>query len=171
MRSACIGCIQKTLPEDIYSRCIDQSIEFTPRWSVVVLAILLFNMLTTIFSGAIIGQIVVGIICDRIGRKAALVITTALIVLGATLATAAHGAGGSAVGFFWFLTFARYNNPHYSAFNSQLTFMYHRGLTGIVSLGLSSLYMPEIVDCDARVLEENIQHHLQVRRKLQMKRW
>jgi len=57
--------------------------------------------------GAIIGQIVVGLICDRIGRKAALVITTALIVLGATLATAAHGAGGSAAGLFWFLTVAR----------------------------------------------------------------
>lgn len=58
-------------------------------------------------TGAIIGQVVVGIICDRIGRKAALVITTSLIVLGATLATAAHGAGGSAAGLFWFLTVAR----------------------------------------------------------------
>ena len=48
--------------------------------------------------------------CDRIGRKAALVITTALIVLGATLATAAHGAGGSAAGLFWFLTVARQIN-------------------------------------------------------------
>ncbi|KAF8807506.1 MFS Git1p-related glycerophosphoinositol permease [Phlegmacium glaucopus] len=57
--------------------------------------------------GAIIGQVIVGIICDRIGRKAALVITTALIVLGATLATAAHGAGGSAAGLFWFITIAR----------------------------------------------------------------
>jgi MFS family permease len=58
-------------------------------------------------TGAIIGQVIVGLICDRIGRKAALVITTALIVLGATLATAAHGAGGSAAGLFWFLTVAR----------------------------------------------------------------
>ncbi|KAG6841144.1 hypothetical protein C0991_001420 [Blastosporella zonata] len=57
--------------------------------------------------GAIIGQIFVGFLCDRIGRKAGLVFTTALIVLGATLATAAHGAGGSAAGLFWFLTFAR----------------------------------------------------------------
>jgi len=57
--------------------------------------------------GAIIGQVIVGLICDRIGRKVALVSTTALIVLGATLATAAHGAGGSAVGLFWFLTIAR----------------------------------------------------------------
>ncbi|KAF4623152.1 hypothetical protein D9613_001899 [Agrocybe pediades] len=70
--------------------------------------------------GAIIGQVVVGLVCDRIGRKAALVITTSLIVIGATLATAAHGAGGSASGLFWFLTFAR-------------------GLTGIVSGPMSTL--------------------------------
>ncbi|KAF8167998.1 MFS Git1p-related glycerophosphoinositol permease [Crassisporium funariophilum] len=57
--------------------------------------------------GAILGQVVVGIICDRIGRKAALMITTALIVLGATLTTSANGAGGSVAGLFWFLTFAR----------------------------------------------------------------
>ncbi|KAF8078515.1 MFS Git1p-like glycerophosphoinositol permease [Lyophyllum atratum] len=57
--------------------------------------------------GAIIGQISVGLICDRVGRKAALVFTTGLIVLGATLATAAHGKGGSPAGLFWFLTFAR----------------------------------------------------------------
>lgn len=69
----------------------------------LVSTILLMNKI----KGAIIGQIIVGLICDRIGRKVALVSTTALIVLGATLATAAHGAGGSAVGLFWFLTIAR----------------------------------------------------------------
>ncbi|KIM85338.1 hypothetical protein PILCRDRAFT_817340 [Piloderma croceum F 1598] len=57
--------------------------------------------------GAIIGQIFVGLICDRIGRKVALVSTTLLIVLGATLGTAAHGAHGSVQGLFWFLTVAR----------------------------------------------------------------
>ncbi|KIJ57885.1 hypothetical protein HYDPIDRAFT_44726 [Hydnomerulius pinastri MD-312] len=57
--------------------------------------------------GAILGQIFVGLICDRLGRKVALVATTLLIVLGATLGTAAHGAHGSAQGLFWFLTFAR----------------------------------------------------------------
>jgi len=41
------------------------------------------------------------------GRKVALVFTTLLIVLGATLGTAAHGAHNSAKGLFWFLTFAR----------------------------------------------------------------
>jgi hypothetical protein len=41
------------------------------------------------------------------GRKVALVFTTLLIVLGATLGTAAHGAHGSTGELFWFLTFAR----------------------------------------------------------------
>lgn len=57
--------------------------------------------------GAVIGQVLVGLVCDRIGRKVALVSTTALIVIGAILTTAAHGAGGSAAGLFWFLTFGR----------------------------------------------------------------
>ncbi|KZV93275.1 MFS Git1p-related glycerophosphoinositol permease [Exidia glandulosa HHB12029] len=57
--------------------------------------------------GAIIGQIIVGFICDRIGRKTAIVATTALIVIGATIGTAAHGAHGSVQGLFWCMTFAR----------------------------------------------------------------
>ena len=57
--------------------------------------------------GDIIGQLFVGIICDRMGRKVALVSTTLLIVLGATLATAAHGVNGGVTSFFWFLTVAR----------------------------------------------------------------
>lgn len=60
-----------------------------------------------VYAGAIIGQVLVGIICDRLGRKVALVGTTLLIVIGATLGTAAHGAHGSVQGLFWFLTFAR----------------------------------------------------------------
>ncbi|THV04837.1 MFS Git1p-like glycerophosphoinositol permease [Dendrothele bispora CBS 962.96] len=55
--------------------------------------------------GAVLGQVFVGLICDRIGRKVALVATTALIVLGAILATAAHASTPS--GLFWFLTVAR----------------------------------------------------------------
>ena len=57
--------------------------------------------------GAIIGQLFIGLVCDRVGRTVALVFTTLLIILGATLGTAAHGAHGSAKGLFWFLTFAR----------------------------------------------------------------
>lgn len=59
------------------------------------------------YLGAIIGQLFVGVVCDRMGRKVALVFTTLVIVLGATLGTAAHGAHGNAKGLFWFLTFAR----------------------------------------------------------------
>ncbi|KAG9314452.1 major facilitator superfamily domain-containing protein [Chiua virens] len=82
----------------------------------VIFAILYPNEYTSIVStqvstallvGAVIGQISVGLICDRIGRKAALVVTTLLIVLGATLSTAAYGADGSPLGLFWFLTIAR----------------------------------------------------------------
>ena len=57
--------------------------------------------------GAILGQIFVGLVCDRYGRKVALVGTTLTIVIGAILGTAAHGAHGSPQGLFWFLTFAR----------------------------------------------------------------
>ncbi|KAN0135740.1 MFS Git1p-like glycerophosphoinositol permease [Lactarius tabidus] len=57
--------------------------------------------------GAIIGQLFVGLVCDRIGRKTALVFTTLVIVLGATLGTVAHGAHASVTGLFWFLTFSR----------------------------------------------------------------
>jgi MFS family permease len=61
----------------------------------------------TSYLGEIIGQLFVGLVCDRLGRKVALVFTTLVIVLGATLGTAAHGTHGSAKGLFWFLTFAR----------------------------------------------------------------
>lgn len=57
------------------------------------------------------------------GRKVALVGTTLLIVLGATLGTAAHGANGSPLGLFWFLTIAR-------------------GITGVVSYLLAHLSLP-----------------------------
>jgi MFS family permease len=57
--------------------------------------------------GAIIGQLFVGLLCDRFGRRIGLVFTALLVVFGATLGTAAHGAHGSATGLFWFLTFAR----------------------------------------------------------------
>jgi len=55
--------------------------------------------------GAVLGQFSVGLVCDRIGRKVALFATTALIVVGAILATAAHAP--TPAGLFWFLTVAR----------------------------------------------------------------
>ncbi|GAA98986.1 hypothetical protein E5Q_05675 [Mixia osmundae IAM 14324] len=57
--------------------------------------------------GAILGQVIVGVVCDRVGRKAAIIGATLCIVIGAALSTAAHGANGSAEGLFWFLTFSR----------------------------------------------------------------
>lgn len=41
--------------------------------------------------GEIIGQLVVGLSCDYLGRKFAIVLTTAMIVLGGILATASSG--------------------------------------------------------------------------------
>ena len=52
-------------------------------------------------------MICIGLVCDRMGRKIALVFTTLIIAIGAMLGTVAHGAHGSARGLFWFLTFAR----------------------------------------------------------------
>lgn len=72
------------------------------------------------FPGAVLGQVSVGLLCDRIGRKAALVATTLLIVVGAILGTAAHGVNGSVQGLFWFLTVAR-------------------GITGVVSMTLHAV--------------------------------
>ncbi|KIJ39869.1 hypothetical protein M422DRAFT_780883 [Sphaerobolus stellatus SS14] len=57
--------------------------------------------------GDIVGMLLVGLICDRVSRKTALVGTTLIIVLGATLGTVAHGSRSSITGLFWFLTFAR----------------------------------------------------------------
>ena len=57
--------------------------------------------------GEVVGQILVGLICDRVGRKAALALTTLFVVIGAALATAAHGAHGSIHGMLWCVTIAR----------------------------------------------------------------
>ncbi|KAJ6443210.1 Major facilitator superfamily transporter [Purpureocillium lavendulum] len=55
--------------------------------------------------GEIIGQVVVGLTCDYMGRKTAIVLTTLLIVLGGILATASHGV--TIDGMFWMLTVSR----------------------------------------------------------------
>ncbi|KAJ5989277.1 Glycerophosphoinositol permease 1 [Penicillium waksmanii] len=55
--------------------------------------------------GEIIGQIVIGITCDYLGRKTAIVFTTAMIVVGGILATASHGV--TINGMFWMMTVAR----------------------------------------------------------------
>ncbi|KAK0384865.1 hypothetical protein NLU13_7343 [Sarocladium strictum] len=53
--------------------------------------------------GQIIGMIVIGLTCDYMGRKAAIVATTTLIVLGGILATASNGVTVS--GLFWMMTY------------------------------------------------------------------
>lgn len=55
--------------------------------------------------GEIIGQIVIGLTCDYMGRKWAIVTTTAMIVIGGILATAAHGV--TTEGMFWMLVISR----------------------------------------------------------------
>ena len=58
-----------------------------------------------LFVGQILGQFAIGIVCDYLGRKVAIVTTTLMIVLGGILATAAHGV--TIDGMFWMLTVAR----------------------------------------------------------------
>lgn len=55
--------------------------------------------------GEIIGQIVIGLTCDYLGRKVAIVTTTAMIVIGGILATASHGI--TINGMFWMMTISR----------------------------------------------------------------
>ncbi|KAI9872761.1 MAG: Plasma membrane permease, mediates uptake of glycerophosphoinositol and glycerophosphocholine [Pleopsidium flavum] len=55
--------------------------------------------------GEIIGQLVIGLTCDYLGRKFAIVTTTAMIVVGGILATASSGI--TINGMFWMMTVAR----------------------------------------------------------------
>ncbi|CAI7662291.1 unnamed protein product [Penicillium discolor] len=55
--------------------------------------------------GEVIGQVVIGLTCDYLGRKTAIVFTTFMIVIGGILATASHGV--TINGMFWMMTVAR----------------------------------------------------------------
>ena len=55
--------------------------------------------------GEIVGQITIGLTCDYLGRKAAIIITTLMICIGGILATAANGH--TIIGMFWMMTVAR----------------------------------------------------------------
>lgn len=57
--------------------------------------------------GAILGQLTVGVVTDRIGRKSAIVITTVILCLGAIFATAASPIHGNPNNLFWWLIVAR----------------------------------------------------------------
>ena len=71
--------------------------QYTSRWSTQVSNALLV--------GEIIGQITIGLTCDYLGRKVAIVLTTMMIVLGGILATAS--SGHTIDGMFWMMTVAR----------------------------------------------------------------
>ncbi|KAI0121370.1 general substrate transporter [Xylariales sp. AK1849] len=55
--------------------------------------------------GEVLGQICIGLTCDYLGRKTAIVLTTVLVIVGGILAAAAHGV--TTLGMFWMLTVAR----------------------------------------------------------------
>lgn len=55
--------------------------------------------------GEVLGQITVGLTCDYLGRKTAIVLTTAMIVIGGIIATASSGK--TANDLFWMMTVAR----------------------------------------------------------------
>ncbi|KAI9843438.1 MAG: Plasma membrane permease, mediates uptake of glycerophosphoinositol and glycerophosphocholine [Thelocarpon superellum] len=55
--------------------------------------------------GEIFGQIVIGLTCDYLGRKVAIVTTTLMIVIGGILGTASNGV--TIEGMFWMMTVAR----------------------------------------------------------------
>lgn len=55
--------------------------------------------------GEVIGMIVIGLTCDIIGRKAAMILTTLCMVVGGILATAAHGI--TTTGMFWMIVVMR----------------------------------------------------------------
>lgn len=57
--------------------------------------------------GAVLGQVIVGVICDRIGRKSAIVLSTMILLLGAIFATAASPVHGSVSALFWWITVTR----------------------------------------------------------------
>ncbi|KAG0302379.1 Plasma membrane permease, mediates uptake of glycerophosphoinositol and glycerophosphocholine [Dissophora globulifera] len=61
----------------------------------------------SLFIGCIIGQIGFGFICDRVGRKVGMLVTTFLVILGAALCAGTTGRHGSLDNFFWALTVYR----------------------------------------------------------------
>jgi MFS family permease len=71
--------------------------QYTSRWSTQVSNALLV--------GEILGQVTIGLTCDYIGRKFAILLTTAAIVVGGILATASNGS--TIYGMFWMLTISR----------------------------------------------------------------
>ncbi|KAG2225157.1 hypothetical protein INT45_009486 [Circinella minor] len=58
-----------------------------------------------LFVGAIVGQLGFGLIIDRVGRKIGLILTTALVILGAAMSAASSGT--SPTGLLWMMVVSR----------------------------------------------------------------
>lgn len=78
---------------------------FTKEYPKVYTSAVKTQVSNALLVGEILGQIIVGLTCDYLGRKTAIVLTTLMVVLGCTMATAAHGV--TTLGMFWMLTVAR----------------------------------------------------------------
>jgi MFS family permease len=57
------------------------------------------------FIGEIVGQLFFGVLIDRIGRKAGVLLTTGALILGIIISAAAHGT--TDIGLFWMLIVGR----------------------------------------------------------------
>lgn len=78
---------------------------FTQEYPKVYTSAVKTQVSNALLVGEILGQVVVGLTCDYLGRKTAIVLTTLMVVVGCILATAAHGV--TTLGMFWMLTVAR----------------------------------------------------------------
>lgn len=54
--------------------------------------------------GCVLGQVIVGLMCDRIGRKSAILTSTLLLAVGSIFATAAVPVNGDVSRLWWWLT-------------------------------------------------------------------
>jgi MFS family permease len=78
---------------------------FTKHYPTVYTSSVKTQVSNALLVGEILGQVVIGITCDYLGRKTAIVLTTLMVVVGGILATASHGV--TTLGMFWMLTIAR----------------------------------------------------------------
>jgi hypothetical protein len=75
--------IQEALPTRLHFECLDPRFQLASCWSVTRSRF--YFKYSNACAGAVLGQVFCGLICDRIGRKSALVTATMFIIIGATL--------------------------------------------------------------------------------------
>lgn len=78
---------------------------FTQEYPDVYTSLLKTQVSNALLVGEVLGQVIIGLTCDYLGRKTAIVVTTLLVVLGGIMATASNGV--NPLGMFWMLTVAR----------------------------------------------------------------